>query len=64
MTTNKIEDEVYDLGEHGQIGANTASDLVRKHSVNFCNWIVQITDYELKKEKDPNKLFDKYLESL
>jgi hypothetical protein len=39
-------------------------DILKKYSVQFCQWILDIKDPELKKEKDPNKLFDKYLESL
>lgn len=39
-------------------------DIIRKYSIGFCNWILSIENSELKKEKDPNKLFEKYLESL
>ena len=39
-------------------------DTIRKYSIGFCNWILSIEDDELKKIKNPNELFDKYIESL
>jgi hypothetical protein len=57
---DKLDKELQDMDKNCIL----ARDIVRKHSVDFCNWILQIEDTELKKEKDPNKLFDKYLESL
>jgi len=38
--------------------------VLRFRCVQFCEWILAITDPELKKIKDPQVLFDKYLKSL
>jgi hypothetical protein len=39
-------------------------DIIRKYSIGFCNWILSIEDSELKKIKNPEELFNKYIQSL
>jgi len=59
----KLDEIKFDF-EQSQQPDEDCIKIVKKYSINFCEWILQITDPKLKKEKDPNKLFDKYLESL
>lgn len=59
----KIDEIKFDF-EQSQQPDKDCIEIVKKYSVEFCNYILSITDEELKKEKDPQILFNKYLESL
>lgn len=57
---NKIEKELQESNN----SVTARYDIVVKYSVGFCNWIINITDDNIKKIKDPEELFKIYVDQL